>query len=115
LSPQTRIGRVNREAERIELGGNAEAGLKTTERQVEDQSQKFHLTEIDLATERQMVLDLKAKLQKSKDAARVASEAVEAVVKASYERGVAGHRDPAGKRGGHNVQRLLHRVMGSSA
>ena len=58
------------------------------ERQVEDQSQKFHLTEIDLATERQMVLDLKAKLQKSKDAAQVASEAVEAVVKASYERGV---------------------------
>ena len=35
-----------------------------------------------------MVLDLKTKLQKSKDAARVASEAVEAVVKASYERGV---------------------------
>ena len=29
---------------------NAEAGLKIMERQVEDQRQKLHLTEIDLAT-----------------------------------------------------------------
>ena len=32
---------------------NAEAGLKTVERQAENQCQKLHLTEIDLATERQ--------------------------------------------------------------
>ena len=32
---------------------NAEAGLKTMERQAENQCQKLHLTEIDLATERQ--------------------------------------------------------------
>ena len=31
---------------------NVEAGLKTVERQAEDQHQKLHLTEIDLATER---------------------------------------------------------------
>ena len=58
------------------------------EKEVEDQRQKLHLTEIDLATERQMVLDLKAKLQKSKDAARMARKATEVAVKASYERGV---------------------------
>ena len=33
-------------------------------------------------------MDLKAKLQKTKDAARVARDAVEAAVKAAYERGV---------------------------
>ena len=58
------------------------------EKQAEDQRQKLHLTEIDLATERQMVLDLKAELQKSKDVARVARKATEAAMKASYECGV---------------------------
>ena len=32
---------------------NAEAGLKTVERQAENQCQKLYLTKIDLATERQ--------------------------------------------------------------
>ena len=43
---------------------SAEARLKTAERQAEDQHQKLHLTEIDLATKRQLVLDLTAELQK---------------------------------------------------
>ena len=43
------------------------ASLKTAERQAEDQRQKLYLTEIDLATERQLVRDLKAELQKTKD------------------------------------------------
>ena len=41
---------------------NAKVGLKTAKRQAEDQRQKLHLTEIDLATQMQMVIDLKAKL-----------------------------------------------------
>ena len=41
---------------------SAEAGLKTVERQAEDQRQKLHLIEIDLATEKQLVIDLKVKL-----------------------------------------------------
>ena len=41
---------------------SAEAGLKTMERQAEDQRQKLHLIEIDLATEKQLVIHLKAKL-----------------------------------------------------
>ena len=72
-----------KEADKAHL--SVEAGLKTTERQMEDQRQKLHVTEINLATEKQNVLDLKAKLQKVKDATRVAREAV---VAASYERGV---------------------------
>ena len=41
---------------------SAEAGLKTTERQIEDQRQKLHIIEINLATEKQSILDLKAEL-----------------------------------------------------
>ena len=67
---------------------SAEASLKTMERQVKDQCQKMHLTEIDLATERQVISDLKAELQKAKDIARVAREVAKAAVRASYERGV---------------------------
>ena len=46
------------------------------------------MTEINLATEKQAILDLKAQLQQAKEAAQVAREAVEAMVKGSYERGV---------------------------
>ena len=63
---------------------SAEAGLKTMERQMEDQRQKLYMTEINLAIEKQTVLNLKAKLQKAKEAARVAREAAEAMVNASY-------------------------------
>ena len=46
------------------------------------------MTEINLATEKQAILDLKAQLQQAKEAAQVAREAAEVAVKASYERGV---------------------------
>ena len=51
--------------------------------------QQFHLSEINLATEKQMVLDLKAKLSKTKEVAHLAREAAEAAMAVSYERGVA--------------------------
>ena len=63
---------------------SAKAGLKTMERQMEDQRQKLYMTEINLAIEKQTVLNLKAKLQKAKEAARVAREAAEATMNASY-------------------------------
>ena len=83
---QAELSKKLKEADKAHL--NAEAGLKTTERQAEDMRQKLHITEINLAIEKQAVLDLKAELQKVKDATRVAREAVEAAVKTSYERGV---------------------------
>ena len=52
-------------------------GLKTVERQAEDQRQKLHLTEIDLATQRQLIIDLKVELQKAKEAAQLAKEAAQ--------------------------------------
>ena len=67
---------------------SVKAGLKTVERLVEDQRQKLHLTEIDLATQRQLVLDLKAELQKANDAAQLAKEAAEAEKQALYLLGV---------------------------
>ena len=47
------------------------------------------MSEINLATESQMVSDLKAELSKAKEAAHLAREATEAAVAASYERRVA--------------------------
>ena len=47
---------------------SAEVGLKIVERQAEDQRQQLHITEIDLATQKQLVMDLKAELQKVKEA-----------------------------------------------
>ena len=62
-------------------------GLKNTQDQAEDQRKKLYLTEIELAMQKQLVLDLKAELEKSKATARTAEEAVEASRLASYEQG----------------------------
>ena len=67
---------------------SAKAGLKNAEIQAKDQCKQLHMIEIELATQRQLVLDLKAELQKVKDAAQVAREATEATKIASYERRV---------------------------
>ena len=55
---------------------------------IEDQRQKLHLTKIDLATQKQLVIDLKVELQKVKEEAQLAKEAAEAEKKALYQLGV---------------------------
>ena len=50
--------------------------------------QQLHLAGINLATEKQMVSDLKAQLLQAKEAARLARGAAEAAVAACYERRV---------------------------
>ena len=67
---------------------SAEVGLKNVQTQIEDQRQLLHVTKINLATEKVLVLELKAKLQKAEDAAQAAKVAAEAVEKAAYGRGV---------------------------
>jgi len=63
--------------------------LKTTEKQAEDQHQLLHVTEINLATEKQAVLDLKTALQKAKEEVQLAKEAAAEVEKrAAYQLGV---------------------------
>ena len=73
---QTELANKLTIAERARL--SAEAGLKSLETQVEDQHKQLHMTEIELATQRLLVLDFKVKLQKAKDAARMAREASKA-------------------------------------
>ena len=73
--------------EAIKAWDSVEASLKTT-RQAKDMCQQLYLTEINLATEKQMVLDLNVQLQQAKEAAQVAREVAEVTVAASYERGV---------------------------
>ena len=67
---------------------SVEAGLKNAQTQVEDQYKLLYQTEIELATLRQLALDLRAKLQKAKEAAQLVNEAVEAKRQASYALGV---------------------------
>ena len=67
---------------------SAEAGLKTAEKQAENQRQLLHVTEINLATEKQVVLDLKTALQKAKVEVQLAKEAAEAEKRAAYQLGV---------------------------
>ena len=56
---------------------SAEASLKTAKRQAEEQCQKLHSIEIDLATQKQMVVDLQVELQKAKEEVQLAREAAE--------------------------------------
>ena len=67
---------------------SVEAELKNTTKQVKDLRQQLLQSEAKLATEKQTVSDLKAKLSKVKEAARVAREVAEAAVATSYDRGV---------------------------
>ena len=62
--------------------------MKTVEKQVEDQRQKLHVTEINQATEKQTVLDLKAALQKAKEETQLAKEAAEVEKRATCQLGV---------------------------
>ena len=62
----------------IRARDSSEAGLKNAEKQAEEQRKQLHYTEINLATEKQLVQDLHEVLQKVKEAAQLAKEAAEA-------------------------------------
>ena len=67
---------------------SAEAGLKTTERQAEDLRKELHYCEINLATEKQMVTELREELCKAREAAQLLKEATEAEKQVAYDLGV---------------------------
>ena len=67
---------------------SAEAGLKTTKKQAEGLRKELHYCELNLATERQTVKDLREELSKAKEAAQLIKEAAEAEKQASYALGV---------------------------
>ena len=53
--------------------------MKTTERQAEDLHKELHYSEINLATEKQMVIELREELRKAKEAAQLLREAAYAL------------------------------------
>ena len=67
---------------------SAEAGLKTTEKQFEDICKQLHYTEINMATEKQLVTELREELRKAREAAQLFKEAAETKKQAAYMLGV---------------------------
>ena len=74
--------------EAVRARDSAEAGLKTTERQFEEVCKELHYSEINLATEKQMVTELRKELRKAREAAQLLKEAAEAEKQATYTLGV---------------------------
>ena len=67
---------------------STEAGHKNVTKQAEDLRKQLQQSKANLATEKQAVSDLRAELAKVKEVARVAREAAEKAVAASYDHGV---------------------------
>ena len=67
---------------------SVEVRLKNAEVQVEKQRKQLYTTQINLATEKATILDLKAELQRAQKALAVAKEAAKAAEATAYERGV---------------------------
>ena len=67
---------------------SAKAGLKIIEKHVEDIRKELHYSEINLATEKQMVIELHEELCKAREAAQLLKEATEAEKQAAYDLGV---------------------------
>ena len=74
--------------EAIRARDSAEAGLKTTERQFEEMHKELHYSEINLATEKQMVTELREELRKARETAQLFKEAAEVEKQAAYALGV---------------------------
>ena len=64
--------------EAVKARDNAEAGLKTTEKQFEDIYKQLHYTEINMPIEKQLVMELREELRKAREAAQLLKEAAEA-------------------------------------
>ena len=67
---------------------SAEAGLKNATKQADDLRIQLRQSEEKLTAEQQAISTLKAELAKTKEEARLAREAAEKAVAASYDRGV---------------------------
>ena len=67
---------------------SAEADLRTTEKQFEDMRKQLHYTEINMATEKQLVIELREELRKTREAAQLFKEAAEAEKQAASALGM---------------------------
>ena len=74
--------------EAIRARDSVEAGLKTTKKQFEDIRKQLHYTEINMATEKQLVTKLREELRKAKEAIQLFKKAAEAEKQVAYTFGV---------------------------
>ena len=70
--------------EAVRARDSAKAGLKTTKKQFEDICKQLHYTEINTATEKQLVTELREELRKAREAAQLLKEPAEAKKQAAY-------------------------------
>ena len=74
--------------EAVRARDSSEAGLKTTEKQFEEIWKQLHYIEINMATEKQLVTDLREELRKAREAVQLLKEAAEAEKQAAYMLGM---------------------------
>ena len=74
--------------EAVRARDSVEAGLKTTERQFEEVRKQLHYTKINMATEKQLVTELREELREAREAAQLFKETAEAEKQAAYTLGV---------------------------
>ena len=74
--------------EAVRARDSAEVGLKTMGRQFEEVRKQLNYTEINMATEKQMVTELREELRKAREAAQLFKEAAAAEKQAAYTFGV---------------------------
>ena len=70
--------------EAVRARDNFEAGLKTTEKQAKDLCKQLHYTEINLATEKQLVTEFREEIRKAREAVQLPKEAAEAEKQTIY-------------------------------
>ena len=74
--------------EAVRAKDSVEAGLKTTEKEFEDIRKQLHYTKINMATEKQLVTELREELRKAREAAQLFKETAEAEKQAAYTLGI---------------------------
>ena len=74
--------------EAVRTRDSVEVGLKTMEKQFEDIRKQLHYTEINMATEKQLVTELCEELRKAREATQLFMEAAEAEKHAAYTLGM---------------------------
>ena len=72
----------------VRVRDSAKAGLKTTEKQFKDIQKQLHYTEINMATEKQLMTKLREELRKAREAAQLFKEVAEAKKQAAYAFGM---------------------------
>ena len=83
---QSKLAEQMKEAVRVR--DSAKASFKTTEKQFEDIRKQLHYNEINLATEKQLVTELREEIWKAREAVQLVKEAAEAEKQAAYILGV---------------------------